>query len=129
MSSEPRWLNKAALVLLHNESLALFGGPSGLRDEGLLDSALVRPVNLLLYRPDADLASLAAAYAYGLAQNHPSIDGNKRAAFLAIGLFLHINGQRLRASPVEAIQTIFALASGQLSEIELADWIRAHQVP
>ena len=129
MSSEPRWLNKAALVLLHNESLALFGGPSGLRDEGLLDSALVRPANLLLYRPDADLASLAAAYAYGLAQNHPFIDGNKRAAFLAIGLFLHINGQRLRASPVEAIQTIFALASGQLSEIELADWIRAHQVP
>ena len=129
MSSEPRWLNKAALVLLHNESLALFGGPSGLRDEGLLDSALVRPANLLLYRPDADLASLAAAYAYGLAQNHPFVDGNKRAAFLAIGLFLHINGQRLRASPVEAIQTIFALASGQLSEIELADWIRAHQVP
>ena len=129
MSSEPRWLNKAALVLLHNESLALFGGPSGLRDEGLLDSALVRPANLLLYRPDADLASLAAAYAYGLAQNHPFIDGNKRAALLAIGLFLHINGQRLRASPVEAIQTIFALASGQLSEIELADWIRAHQVP
>jgi death on curing protein len=129
VSSEPRWLNKAALVLLHNESLALFGGPSGLRDEGLLDSALVRPVNLLLYRPDADLASLAAAYAYSLAQNHPFVDGNKRAAFLAIGLFLHINGQRLRASPVDAIQTIFALASGQLSEIELADWIRAHQTP
>ncbi len=129
MSAEPRWINKTALVLLHDESLALFGGASGLRDEGLLDSALGRPVNQHLYVADTDLAALAAAYGHGLAKNHPFIDGNKRAAFLAIGLFLHLNGQRLRASQVDAIQTILALAAGHLSEVQLADWIRANLAP
>jgi death-on-curing protein len=129
MRAEPRWINKTALVLLHDESLALFGGASGLRDEGLLDSALGRPINQHLYIAGTDTAALAAAYGHGLAKNHPFVDGNKRAAFLAIGLFLHLNGQRLRASQVDAIQTILALAAGHLSEGQLADWIRANLAP
>ena len=91
-----RWISKPALLLLHAESLAEHGGSPGLRDEGLLDSALARPQNLLAYgEPDA--AALAAAYGSGVARNHPFIDGNKRAALLSIGLFLHLNGWRLTA--------------------------------
>ncbi len=102
----------------------MFGGASGLRDEGLLDSALARPVNLHLHRPDSDLATLAAAYGFGIAKNHAFIDGNKRAAFLSIGLFLSINGVRLRADQVDAVRTILALAAGKLGESTLAGWIR-----
>src|SRR6218665_3754300 len=103
--SEWRWVNKQALLLLHDESLAEHGGASGLRDEGLLDSALARPLNLVAYGAP-DVADLAASYGAGLAQNHPFVDGNKRAAFLAVGLFLVANGYRLRASQVEATLTI-----------------------
>lgn len=123
-----RWVNRDVLLLLHDESLAEHGGASGLRDEGLLDSALARPLNLVAYgAPDA--ADLAAAYGAGLAQNHPFVDGNKRAAFLAIGLFLMANGYRLRASQVEATLTILELAAGQLPEPDLAQWIRTHIEP
>lgn len=128
MTTEPRWLNKRALLLLHVESLATFGGASGLRDEGLLDSALARPVNRHAYQPETTLAELAAGYAFGLAKNHPFVDGNKRAAFLAIGLFLAINGRRLIAGPVDAIQTIFALAAGELDEPALAAWTQRNSV-
>ena len=106
----------------------MFGGARGLRDEGLLDSALSRPVNLLLYEPDSDLASLAAAYGYGIANNHAFVDGNKRAALLSIGLFLSINGMRLRVDQVSATNTILALATGTIDEITLAGWIRAQIV-
>jgi death-on-curing protein len=123
----PVWINRSALLMLHQESLALFGGAPGMRDEGLLDSALARPVNQHLYEPDTDLAALAAAYGYGLAKNHPFIDGNKRAAFLAVGLFLAANGQRLRATPVDAIQTMLAVAAGAVTETQFAAWIREHQ--
>jgi death-on-curing protein len=98
-----------------------------MRDEGLLDSALARPVNQHLYEPDTDLAAPAAAYGYGLAKNHPFIDGNKRAAFLAVGLFLAANGQRLRATPVDAIQTMLAVAAGAVTETQFAAWIREYQ--
>ncbi len=126
MSGAPVWLDKRAVLLLHDESLAMFGGSPGLRDEGLLDSALGRPINQ--YQSDGvrDLASLAAAYGFGIARNHAFVDGNKRAAFLAIGVFLAINGRRLVAGQVEAIQTILALAAGTLDERQLADWIRAN---
>jgi death-on-curing protein len=110
-------------VLLHDESLAMHGGASGLRDAGLLDSALARPLNLVAYG-DPDLAELAASYAFGLAQNHPFVDGNKRAAFLAAGLFLGLNGYRLTASQAEATVAVFGLASGEIDEPTFAAWLR-----
>lgn len=123
-----RWINRRAVLLLHDESLAEHGGAAGLRDAGLLDSALARPQNLLAYG-EPDVADLAAAYGYGLAQNHPFVDGNKRAAFLAVGLFLAINGQRLQVSQAEATLTVLELAAGGLEETEFAAWIRAHLAP
>ncbi|MDO9405827.1 MAG: type II toxin-antitoxin system death-on-curing family toxin [Polaromonas sp.] len=118
-----RWISKQALLLLHGESLAEHGGGEGLRDEGLLDSALARPENLLAYG-DPDAAALAASYACGIARNHPFMDGNKRAAFLAVGIFLYLNGWRLRASQAEATIAVVALAAGELSEAQFADWLR-----
>ena len=119
-----RWIDKHALLLLHDESLAIHGGASGMRDEGALDSALARPLNLIAYgKPD--FAGLAAAYGSGLAQNHSFVDGNKRAAFLAVGLFLYLNGYRLTASQAEAAVTMFSLAAGDLEEAAFAAWIRS----
>ena len=123
MSSEPRWISKKALPLLHEESLSAFGGARGLRDEGLLESALARPRNTHAYNPAATLAELTASYCYGVAKNHAFVDGNKRAAFLCVGLFLAINGYRLTASQVDAIQTMLGVAAGTVSERELALWI------
>lgn len=127
MTTSPawHWVNKQALMLLHDESLAMHGGASGLRDEGLLDSALARLLNLVAYgSPDA--AELAAAYAAGLARNHPFVDGNKRAAFLATGLFLGLNGYRLSVSQADATLHMLALAAGELEEAAFADWLRRH---
>jgi death-on-curing protein len=126
VSQEPVWLDKQAVLLLHQESLAQFGGATGLRDEGLLDSALARPLNRFHYEGIDDAAQLAAAYGYGLAKNHAFVDGNKRAAFLAVGLFLALNGKRLNADPVDATRTILALAAGELGEAALAQWIIAN---
>lgn len=123
MTAEPRWVSKKALLLLHEESLATFGGVSGLRDEGLLDSALARPHNTYAYSPGCTLADLAAAYGFGLAKNHAFLDGNKRVAFLAVGLFLAINGHKLLADQVDAIRTMLAVAAGDLDEKALAAWI------
>lgn len=124
-----RWTSKPALLLLHGESLATHGGLEGLRNEGLLDSALGRPLNLLAYADPAappDVAALAAGYAVGLAKNHPFVDGNKRAAFLATGLFLYLNGYRLNASQADATITVLGLADGEITESEFAGWLRAH---
>ena len=123
-----RWVNRQVLLLLHDESLAEHGGATGLRDEGLLDSALARPLNLSLYEaPDA--ARLAAAYGVGLAKNHAFVDGNKRAAFLAVGLFLAINGYRLRATLANATLTMLSVAAGEIEEAAFAEWIRQHMQP
>ncbi len=123
-----RWVDKRLLLILHDESLAEHGGASGLRDEGLLDSALARPLNLLAYgNPDA--ADLAAAYGLGLAKNHAFVDGNKRVAFLAVGLFLALNGYRLNASQADATLTVMSLAAGEIDEAEFARWIRANSAP
>lgn len=122
----PRWIEKKALLLLHVKALARFGGAGGLRDEGLLDSALARPINVFLHGAKADLPTLAAAYGFGLAKNHAFIDGNKRIAFMAVGLFLELNGWSLRAVQADAISAINALAAGTLSETELAAWIRVN---
>jgi death-on-curing protein len=123
-----RWIDKRLLLILHDESLAEHGGASGLRDEGLLDSALARPLNLLAYG-DPDAAELAAAYSLGLAKNHAFVDGNKRAAFLAVGLFLALNGYRLGTAQADATLTMFALAAGEIDEAEFARWIRANSAP
>lgn len=120
-----KWISREALLLLHDESLAEHGGAPGLRDEGLLNSALARPLNLVA-SGSPDLADLAAAYGVGLAKNHPFVDGNKRAAFLAVGLFLLINGHRLRATQVEATLTMLEVAAGHLKEPEFAQWLREH---
>ena len=123
-----RWVDRRALVLLHEDSLAEHGGARGLRDEGLLDSALARHLNLGAYG-QPDVAELAASYGVGLAKNHPVVDGNKRAAFLAVGLFLGLNGQRLVVDQVDATFTILAVAAGTLDETQFAAWIRQHAVP
>ena len=120
-----RWIDRRSLLLLHGESVAEHGGGDGIRDEGLLDSALARPQNQLAYgKPD--FADLAASYCVGLAKNHPFVDGNKRVAFLSMGLFLGLNGYRLQATQVEATLTILAVAGSDMSEAELAQWIREH---
>lgn len=123
-----RWVSRQVLLLLHDEGLVEHGGATGLRDEGLFDSALARPLNLAAYG-EPDIASLAAAYGVGLAKNHPFVDGNKRVAFLAVGLFLAANGYRLIASQVDATLTVLAVAAGELSDEAFADWIRKHMQP
>jgi death-on-curing protein len=121
------WIDKRLLLILHDESLAEHGGAPGMRDEGLLDSALARPLNLLAYG-EPDFADLAAAYGVGLAKNHPFVDGNKRAAFLAVGLFLGLNGRRLAATPAEATLAMLAVAAGEMAEADFAEWLRAKTV-
>ena len=118
-----RWIDRRALDLLHDESIAEHGGASGVRDQGLLESALARPQNLLAYG-EPDVAALAAAYAFGLAKNHAFVDGNKRAAFLAVGMFLSINGWKLVTTQSEATLAVLALAAGEIDEEEFAAWIR-----
>lgn len=119
------WIDRRALLLLHGESLVLHGGARGIHDEGLLDSALARPENLHHYgRPD--LFDCAAAYAFGLAKNHPFVDGNKRAGFLGAGMFLRLNGYRLTATPQDATLTMLALAAGEIGESDYAAWLRTH---
>lgn len=126
-----RWVSKQALVLLHGESLATHGGREGMRDEGLLGSALMRPQNILAYAAadnPPDTAALAASYGVGLAKNHPFVDGNKRAAFLAVGLFLYLNGFRLQATQTDATLTMLAVAAGDITEEAFAAWLREHAV-
>ncbi|PJI97717.1 death-on-curing protein [Acidovorax sp. 69] len=123
-----RWISKQALLLLHTESLAEHGGGAGMRDEGLLDSALARPLNLCAYG-DPDFAALAASYGVGVAKNHPFVDGNKRAALLATGLFLYVNRYKLTASQAETTLTMLSVAAGDLSEDDFAAWLRQHAKP
>jgi len=123
-----RWVDQRALLLLHADSLAEHGGAPGLRDEGLLQSALARPQNLAAYE-QPDVAALAASYGVGLAKNHPFVDGNKRAAFLAVGLFLALNGHRLVADQADATLTMLSVAAGTLDEAQLADWVRLNSRP
>lgn len=123
-----RWLTKDEALLLHERQISVHGGPTGLRDEGLLESALARPENLSAYG-EPDLADLAAAYAFGLAKNHPFVDGNKRASFVACSLFLLLNGRVLPPDDDAIIATWLALAAGTLSEADMAAWLRARIRP
>ncbi len=120
-----RWVDRRALELLHDESLATHGGAGGLRDEGLFESALARPLHLAAYG-SPDVWDLAASYGIGLAKNHPFVDGNKRTAFLAVGMFHVLNGWRLTAPQADATLTMLAVASGQMDEAAFARWLRQH---
>ena len=122
------WIEREVIVAVHDMQLAEHGGLPGTRDAGLLDSALGRPQHLAAYG-EPDIAALAAAYGWGIARNHPFIDGNKRAALLSVGLFLHLNGWRLTASQADTTRTMLALAAGDLPEDTLADWLRRHAAP
>ena len=117
MTAEPHWISKKALLLLHEESLAELGGMRGWRGR-----------QIHAYKPESTIADLAASYSFGIAKNHAFVDGNKRAAFLSIGLFLAINGYRLKADQVDAIHTMLSVASGQLNEDGLAAWIARNAV-
>lgn len=121
------WLEKALVLAIHDRQLAEHGGSAGVRDEGLLESALARPQQLHAYGdPAPDLADLAAALAHGLARNHPFLDGNKRTAAVACETFLELNGARLEAGDLELYPLYLALAEGKLSEPEFAAWLRGH---
>ena len=123
-----RWIDRRALLLLHDESIAEHGGAPGIRDEGLFESAMARPLNLVAYG-QPDVAEFAAAYGVGLAKNHAFVDGNKRVAFLAVGLFLALNGQRLVATQAEATVVMLDVAAGVIDEAAFATWLRAHTQP
>jgi len=126
MNLEPIWLSRTAVDAIHLDQLREHGGLPGVRDENVLESALARPQQRRHYEPDVDLAALAAAYGYGLAMNHPYRDGNKRIAFMALSTFLLANGRPMDASEADVVTTMLALASGALTEAQLADWIRLH---
>jgi death on curing protein len=126
--AEPTWLDARDANAIHDRQLAEHGGGAGVRDAGLLDSALTRPINRWNYGED-DPAELAAAYAYGVARNHPFIDGNKRTAWVLARLFLAINGHRLEFTAADAIQMMLALAAGELEEDVVAGWFRERLVP
>lgn len=127
MSDEPVWVRHDAVRAIHLRQLAEHGGSDGVRDEGLLDSALARAKNLLAYSDEPpDTAALAAAYAIGLVKNHPFVDGNKRTAYVVCRTFLILNGHDIEASKEDKYLTFLGAADGSLSEDELADWIRRH---
>ncbi|MGH8306925.1 MAG: type II toxin-antitoxin system death-on-curing family toxin [Gammaproteobacteria bacterium] len=121
------WLEKALVIAIHDRQLAEFGGSDGLRDTTLLESALARPQQLYAYGdPPPDLAQLAASLAFGLARNHPFVDGNKRTAYVAYRTFLVLNGAELEATDEDKYLTMLALAEGKLSEKEFAAWLGTH---
>lgn len=120
------WIVDSVVLAIHEAQLAEHGGAAGIRDEGLLASALARPRNLDAYGDDVDAASLAAANAFGISRNHPFFDGNKRTAFVVMELFLNLNGWILKTDDADCISAMQSLAAGDLSEKALAIWLREH---
>jgi death on curing protein len=127
--SEPVWIKKAALLEVHSLLLAEYGGLAGMRDEGLLDSALARRKNLYAYEGIQDIRRLGVSYVVGILRNHPFSDGNKRVAFVALNIFLNLNGLRLKVDPLEAGNTFFAAAAGEISEEDLGAWVFKYTSP
>ena len=121
-----KWLRLDTVLAIHKLQIAEHGGSDGVRDLGLLESALARPVNIAAYESEADIARLAGAYGFGIAKNHPFVDGNKRTALVATRTFLAMHGLELQATPQEKYLTFIALAEGTLSEDALAAWLREH---
>lgn len=126
--NEPVWVNVEAVLIFHEENLVQFGGSSGIRDRGAIESALARPQNLFAYG-QPDLFDLAAAYTAGLSQNHGFVDGNKRTAFLTGVVFLAENGYDVVAEQAEVIAAMLELADHQLDEVGYAQWLRDHTIP
>ena len=126
---EPRWLSRTVVDAIHADQLRQHGGLASVRDENALESALARARQKWSYDNERELATLAAAYGFGLVQNHPYRDGNKRIGFLALATFLGVNGLELNATDAEVVTTMHALADGKLTERQLADWIRTHLDP
>jgi death-on-curing protein len=129
MIEDWQWISKDEVVAIHRKQIERYGGLSGIRDEGLLESAIARPRNLFAYENVDNPIALAAAYAFGLARNHPFADGNKRSAFVVSVLFLDLCGLAVETSQKNVIDTVLALASGDLTEEEFADWLRGVTVP
>lgn len=125
---EPVWLKREWVDALHFQQLKRFGGAYGVRDDGAVESALARPRNRWAHDDASDLAALAAEYGFGLAGNHGYVDGNKRVAFLAMVVFLELNGLSLEASETDVVRTIIGLAAGDLDQPALADWLRSHVI-
>lgn len=128
MNDRWHWLSADVLLAVHEEQLAEHGGAAGVRDLGLFESALARPQNLAAHG-DPDVAALAASYGVGLARNHPFVDGNKRTAFVAVELFLALNGHALVADDATCVLTLLAVAAGTLDEAAFAAWLRTHSRP
>ena len=122
----PIWLDRLIVEAIHFDQLRLHGGLPGLRDDNALESALARPQNRRLYDSTSDLAAVAAAYGYGLVTSHPFTDGNKRVGFLAMYVFLGLNGLEIEADEVEVVDLMVAVADGRYSEEKLATWLREH---
>jgi death on curing protein len=120
------WIAESVVFAIHQAQMAEHGGSAGIRDEGLLRSALARPRNLETYGDKPDAAALASAYAFGIARNHPFLDGNRRTALLVMELFLNLDGWTLQAGDAECIATMEALAAGDLGERAMAAWLRDH---
>ncbi len=129
MSEELTWVRAEVVLAIHRRQITEHGGDPGIRDRGLLESALARPQNRLAYgESETDAADLAAAYAFGIARNHPFVDGNKRTALVVCRTFLRLNGADVASSPEEKYLTFLGLAEGRVSEEELARWIRSHLI-
>ncbi len=122
---EPVWLDAEVALAIHDRQLAEHGGGIGVRDEGMLDSVLTRPLNRWTFGED-DMCALAASYAFGVARNHPFVDGSKRTAWVLARLFLVLNNVEISFAKDEAVNTVLALAAGELSEEEMTDWFREH---
>ncbi len=125
---EPVWIRKDAVYAIHDAQLAEHGGSDGIRDAGLIESALARAQNVYTYNKRASISELAAAYCYGLAKNHGFVDGNKRLAAVVCELFLELNGYRLTAEDADWLTVMLALADGSLEEAAIAEWLKAHVV-
>jgi death-on-curing protein len=122
---EPVWVRRDVVIAFHDHLLAEHGGSAGIRDEGLLDSALGKPQNLFVYGKPS-LFDLSASYGFGLVKNHPFIDGNKRIGFATASLFLELNGHEFRATEVDVVLRTLALAAGEMSETAYAEWLKAN---
>jgi death-on-curing protein len=128
-SAEPTWLPRIAIEAAHADQIRTHGGQLGLRDEGLLESALARPRQRWNYDPESDLADLTAAYGFGLVKNHPFLDGNKQIGFVAMNMFLILNDREIEAPEPEVVEVMLGIATGSLDETTLASWVRSVMVP
>ena len=126
MADEYIWIIEPMVEVIHDDQINEHGGSYGIRDKGLLDSALARPKNICAYEQNYSLSSLAASYGFGIAKNHPFIDGNKRTAFQVMFVFLKINGKTLQAPETEVVIIMENLANGTIDESELSEWIEEH---